>query len=343
MPNPLRTAKAFFGPDTAPVSHTEKIISACGGFLGILLVYFVSLQFIGTHGSALVVASMGASAVLLFAVPHGQLSQPWSVIGGHLVSAVIGVSCAKLFHDPAIASATAVGLAIGAMYYLRCLHPPGGATALIAVVGGGEVHALGYLFVLTPVLINVFVILAVAVLVNYAFAWRRYPASLAKRPHVQHDAVKGDDGGEISHGDLVYALRKLDSFVDVSEEDLAEIFALANEHAHQTQLDVDDIHKGRAYSNGRYADDWSVRQIVDESRSPRPDKDQVIYKIVAGRGRRGSGMCTRQEFARWARYEVVRNENSWQRAPSNPAITHTPASPHRRRKRRFIAAGQPAK
>ena len=225
-------ALALYRNEAHPASHTERVVSAVGGFLGILLILLVSGHELGLQGAATVVASMGASAVLLFAVPHGSLSQPWSVVGGHLVSAVIGVTCARWIHDPLTAAALAVGLAIGAMYYLRCIHPPGGATALVAVVGGPAVHALGYGYVLAPVLLNVLVIGTVAVLVNYPFRWRRYPQRLI-RP-VAAPAPLHQHAGEkyvIAHSDLVYALSELDSFIDVSEGDLLRIYDLAVRHA----------------------------------------------------------------------------------------------------------------
>ena len=154
------------------------------------------------------------------------MAQPWSLVGGHLVSAFIGVSCALLIPSPALAAAAAVGFAIGAMYYARCIHPPGGATALSAVVGGSSVHALGYQFVLTPVLINVLIILAVAVLFNGLFHWRRYPAFLTNIGH-QVEVSRHDRRVPISHEDFVYALSEIDTFVDITEEDLLEIYALA--------------------------------------------------------------------------------------------------------------------
>ena len=160
-------------------SHIEKWLSTAGGLAGILGVALISQSQLGLTGSASIIASMGSSAVLLFAVPHGPLSQPWSVFGGHLVSAIVGVSCAKLIPDPMFAAAVAVALAIGAMHYLRCIHPPGGATALGAVVGGDVVHQMGYQFVLTPVMLNATTILLVAVLFNAPFAWRRYPVAWA--------------------------------------------------------------------------------------------------------------------------------------------------------------------
>lgn len=156
--------------------HLEKWISALGGLVSLSGILLISHASLGLEGASTLVASMGASAVLLFAVPHGPLSQPWPLLGGHTVSALIGISCAKLLQDPVLAAALAVALAIGAMHYLNCIHPPGGATALSAVVGGEAVHQLGYQYLLTPVLFNAVTILLIAVLFNYPFHWRRYPA-----------------------------------------------------------------------------------------------------------------------------------------------------------------------
>ena len=216
----------FLGIEANRVSHTEKLISAAGGFAGILLTIVVCSYFLEIDQAILIIPSMGASAVLLFAVPHSAMAQPWSLVGGHLVSAFIGVSCALLIPSPALAAAAAVGFAIGAMYYARCIHPPGGATALAAVIGGPSVSTLGYQFLLTPVLINVLVILLVAVLFNAFFRWRRYPAYWSLE--VAGPAQARDDGYEpIEHADLVYALSQIDSFIDVSEEDLLRIYDLA--------------------------------------------------------------------------------------------------------------------
>jgi CBS-domain-containing membrane protein len=208
------------------VSEREHWVSALGALLGILAVMWVGEIWLGKNGGLLAVASMGAASVLLFAAPHGALSQPWPVFGGNIVSALIGVTCARwLGDDPMLAASLAVALSIAAMYSLRCLHPPGGATALYAVLGGDAVHALGYGYAFNPVLIDVVILLAVAVTFNYPFAWRRYPQSWhLRRP------VKVSDTAEksmIPHSSLVYALSQIDTFVDVSEEDLQQIYALA--------------------------------------------------------------------------------------------------------------------
>jgi len=299
----------FFGVELSPVSHTERILSALGGFLSIYGILQISLHFIGIEAATLIVASMGASAVLLFAVPHGPLSQPWPLVGGHMVSAIVGVSCARLIPDTVAAAALAVSLAIAVMHYLRCIHPPGGATALSAVVGGASVQALGYQFVLTPVLLNVLVIFLVAVIFNYPFAWRRYPASLKPVVAGGSPAAKPP----ISHEDLVYALSEVDSFIDVSEQDLLAIYELATKRAQAGEYAAADLRLGHYYSNGKYGAEWSVRRIIDESSGDDASGGMVIFKVLAGDGRRTTGVVTREEFARWARHEVYREDENWRR------------------------------
>ncbi len=212
------------GIELSPVSHRERLVSALGGLLGILLVYVVSRFALDGTSSPIMSFSMGSTAVMLFAVPHGPLSQPWPLLGGHLLSGLIGITCLLHVPEPMLAGSLAVGLSIGAMHYLRCLHPPAGATALVAAMGGDTVRALGYGFVAAPVMLNVLIILAVAIVFNFLFPWRRYPLFLMRamapaRPEPGYAAI--------SHEDFVYALTQMDSFIDVSEEDLLRIYALA--------------------------------------------------------------------------------------------------------------------
>ncbi len=226
-----RGIRRFMQVQVSPVSHTERLVSAAGGFLGVFLTVLASRMLVGPGGAALVIASMGASAVLLFAVPHGTLSQPWPLLGGHLISALIGVCCAKFIPNPLIAAAAAVSISIGAMHLLRCIHPPGGATALTAVLGGDAIHSLGFQYIVTPVLINAVIILIVAVAFSFPFSWRRYPANWAK-PRRSTEA-KTTHHSNISHADFVAALRKMDSFIDVNEQDLLRIYDLVTDAAQQ--------------------------------------------------------------------------------------------------------------
>ncbi len=309
----MKIINEILGIAQTPVSHAEKSVSALGGFVGILCIFIISQWAVGSNVAALMVASMGASAVLLFAVPHGPLSQPWSLFGGHIVSAIVGVSCAKFIPNEVFAASLAVGAAIGAMYYLRCIHPPGGATAISAVIGGDTVHELGYQYVFTPVLLNVLVILLVAIIFNYAFAWRRYPTYLHRHYSPPTPASPEAQSSHIAHEDFVYALSEIDSFVDIDEHDLLRIYDIATRKSKEYGSLIEHITIGGFYSNGENGDDWSVRQIVDESRSDDKSKDMLIFKVVAGRDKRSSGYCTRTDFLRWANHQVVRDEQTWKK------------------------------
>ena len=303
----------YLGYERYRVGHTEKLASAVGAFLGILLVFYSSSYFIPDASSYLIVASMGASAVLLFAVPHGPLSQPWPLIGGHLISAVIGVTCAKFIPDVFIAGSVAVGLAVAAMYYFHCIHPPGGATALSAVVGGNAVHQLGYQFVLSPVLINVIAIISVAICFNYFFKWRRYPVYLALKQAAAENTESDSTYGAITHEDFVYALSEFESFIDISENDLLKIYSLVTRRHHSANIQYQNLQNGHYYSNGEHGELWSIRQIVDWSEADESGEEKLIYKIIVGDNRRGSGVMTKNEFSRWAKYEVERDEDNWRR------------------------------
>ena len=221
----LSLVRRHLGIELAPVGHLERMVSALTGMIAIFVLVALECGVPGDPGAALLVASMGSSCVLLFAVPHGALSQPWSVLVGHLVSAVIGVTAARFVPDLALASALAVGISIGAMHYLRAIHPPGGATALTAVIGGAQVHDLGYTFVLTPVLINALLMVVAAVVINMAFAWRRYPAALAPASAKR----KPSPDQELSHADFIAALQRIGTFVDISEDEFTLLRKLMRE------------------------------------------------------------------------------------------------------------------
>ena len=209
----------WIGIELIEVSWKEKLLSTLGGLVAIYLLIELSHWALPEAGAGAVVASMGASAVLLFAVPHGALSQPWPVIGGHAVSAIIGVACARVLHNPQIAAALAVGLSIGAMHHFKCIHPPGGATAFTAVMGGESIRSLGFNFVCFPVLVNASAIVLMAILINCGFKWRRYPAAFAGAGKQLFKTGYQPP----THEQVVEAIRSLDSFVDITERDLLRL------------------------------------------------------------------------------------------------------------------------
>jgi len=207
--------------------YREKVISGVGGFLGILAILLVSDFFLDPEVAVFIVPSMGASAVLLFAAPHVPFSQPWNVFAGHIISAIIGVACWQWIPDYVLAASMSVGLAIGVMYLTRCTHPPGGATALAAVIGSEKLHHLGYGYVYEPILLNTVTILVVAVAFNALFKWRQYPASLPFKKKKVPEPVHGY--APINHEDFVFALSNIDTFVDIDEDDLLKIYQLATQ------------------------------------------------------------------------------------------------------------------
>ena len=151
--------------------------SGIGAFLGILAVYEIGhIDRFLIQDTLFLVGSFGASAILIYGVPKSPYAQPRNLILGHCISAVIGVTCALLIDiSPGLAAALAVSLALMGMHLTKSLHPPGGATALIAVIGGDEVHQLSYWYVFSPILTGAVIMLVVALLVNNMSSYRRYP------------------------------------------------------------------------------------------------------------------------------------------------------------------------
>ncbi len=163
-------------------SISDLIWSFIGSFCGISLVSVINLHMITLSDIALLIGSFGATAVLIYGVPESPLAQPRNVFGGHVISAIIGVTMYKFFYTtPWLASALAVSCAIFAMQLTRTIHPPGGATALIATIGSEKIKLLGYKFVLYPVAAGVVLLLIVAFFINVASRYRKYPVKNFKK------------------------------------------------------------------------------------------------------------------------------------------------------------------
>ena len=166
------------GTTTSPprVSISEVIWSWIGSFLGIAAVGLVHFNMLTDSDMVMIIGSFGASAVLIYGAIKSPLAQPRNLIGGHVISAVIGVACFQLLGDQMwLASAVAVATAIAVMHLSKTLHPPGGASALIAVIGSDQIHALGYLYALIPAGSGAVVMLIVALVVNNIPKSRYYP------------------------------------------------------------------------------------------------------------------------------------------------------------------------
>ena len=226
----MKGIQAWLGIERDETGWGEKIVASLGAFLAIAGMIGLGRHFFGPSPESFIALSMGATAFLLFVVPLGKLSQPWPVLAGHVLSALVGVTCHKLIPDTMLAAACAVGFAILGMQLLGCLHPPGGSTALIAVLAGPKVSAMGYSFVLWPVGVNALGLVLFAVAFNFWFPWRRYPARF-HRPKTSDMARAG-----ISHEAVVAAVRSMDSFIDVTEDDILRLYkSLAAEDPTKTR------------------------------------------------------------------------------------------------------------
>ncbi|GAB3288251.1 HPP family protein [Parahaliea aestuarii] len=308
-----RATASFLGIGPGNTSHREKLLSAIGAFIGILCLNLAAPQLWGEAGM-LIATSIGASTVLLFAIPHGPLSQPWPVLLGYSVSAAIGVSCARFIPDPALAAACAVGGAVLAMHYLRCLHPPGGAAALAAVVGGEQVRALGYDYLLSPILYNALLMVAVAVAFNIWFRHRRYPTHLSHigtRTPVATKAGAAGTGQQVTHEDMAWALQQMDLYVDVSPEDLCELFELAGEHARDSTAAEVAIVPDAYYSNGLTGFQWQVLRVEEIADAGNERRARVYFQVVHGPSLGEHSSLPLKDFRQHARVRVRREQGHW--------------------------------
>ncbi|WIJ26401.1 HPP family protein [Devosia sp. RR2S18] len=209
-------------PNLVPVSGQERLRAALGAFAGILVTGIVTAAAVGSDaGTPLLMAPIGASAVLLFAVPTSPLAQPWSILAGNCLAALVGVTAAILIPQPLVAAAFAVAVSIGLMLTCRCLHPPSGAVALTAVIGGPAITELGYGFILWPVGLNSVLLLLLALLFN-KLTGKEYP-------HRPSPSVGSGGGGSlgVTIEDLTTAIKERDEVVPIDPADLDEVLQRA--------------------------------------------------------------------------------------------------------------------
>lgn len=220
----------FALPAPLAAGPREILLGTLGAGIGLLLTEWINRLILGASQPWFVIP-MGATAVLLFCVPASPLAQPWPALAGNTLSALVGVASYQLLGETGMALALAGLVAIGTMFVLRCLHPPGGAMALTAVLGGTAVHELGYGFALVPVLANTVAMLLFALLYNNLVG-RRYPHHAPSRPHphATRDPLPSARLG-LRTDDLDAALASFGEVLDIDREDLEEIMVRAQMHA----------------------------------------------------------------------------------------------------------------
>jgi CBS domain-containing membrane protein len=211
-------------PAAVAVDARERGRAALGALLGVALAALLCrLMAAQLDVSMWLMAPLGASAVLVFALPASPLAQPWAVLAGNTTSALVGVACVLLIPDIALAAALATGVAILVMFATRSLHPPGGAVALFAVLAGAQ----SPWFALFPVACNSLLLLCAGVVYN-RLTGRDYPHRQA--------AAATSVGSRFTSADLDAALSHYGQVLDVSRADLAELLNLAEAQAYQRRL-----------------------------------------------------------------------------------------------------------
>ena len=278
---------------TVPLS--EQLRASFGALAALALASAVSMWWLGNAGVWLI-APMGASAVLLFCLPGSPLAQPWAVIGGNVVSALAGVACFKLCGGHWVAAPLAGGVAIGAMFALRCLHPPGGAVALTAVLAGPAVHALGFQFALLPVALNSALMVVAALAVNNA-SGKRYPHAQGSRldnPHATGDVIPGARLG-FQREDLDEVLEHYGQVLDVSRDDLENIIIATETHAYSRRFGV--VTCGAIMSTHALTAQFST-ELGEAWRMMR--YHQVHAISVLNRARRVIGIVSQGDFLRYS-------------------------------------------
>lgn len=282
----------------------ERLRSCTGALVGIATVGVTMRLLPGVPGlMPLLVAPMGASAVLLFAVPASPLAQPWSIIGGNLVAATVGVACAQWIADPITAAAVAIACAIGGMFALRCVHPPSGAVALTAVVGGPAIHSLGFSFVLEPIALQSAILLSAA-LAYHALTGHRYPHGGARAEAKPLAGGAAPARGGFTRGDLDAVLKRRGEWLDVDPDDLETLLRETEMQAYARtfgQLKCADLMTKHAIEVAPSTSVTAALTLLDRHRVK-------ALPVVDGEGRL-AGIVTRADLTR----QLRRPPPLWQR------------------------------
>ncbi|WP_310013890.1 HPP family protein [Brucella pseudogrignonensis] len=242
------------------------MIACFGALIGICLTGFITAAILGKSiALPIIVAPIGASAVLLFAVPASPLAQPWSIIGGNVISALVGITVVQFVDNHVLAIGLGVGLAIAAMSFGRCLHPPGGAAALTAIIGGPTVTDLGYQFALIPVGLNsaMLVILGIAF---HKLTRRKYPHVPAAAPvntHKTSDLPASLRVG-FNSDDVSKALASIDETFDIDPSDLDRLLR---------QVELQALVRTQGKSRAK---DIMSRDVISITESDTPEKARAL-------------------------------------------------------------------
>ncbi len=267
---------------------TERLRAVFGAMLGVLLTAALSL-WVSSDSAVWLIAPVGASAVLVFTAPASPLAQPWPVVAGNTLSALVGLQCAHWLPGPMLAAALAVGLAIALMMLMRCLHPPGGAVALLMVL----MHEQSLAFVLFPVLTNS-VLLVLAGMVYNSLSGHPYPH------RVVAGAMPGTGQGvRVSEQDLRAALKDYKEVLDVAPDELARLLRRA-----------EGIASERLWGSLMCRDIMTPEPVTADFRAPLSEAWGLMQRMqikalpVVDQNRQVTGILTQGDVLRHAGHDI---------------------------------------
>ena len=244
----------------------------------------------------MIVASMGASAIILFFIPSSPLAQPWPFVGGQLISAVVGMACALNIAETSTAAATAVGGSIFLMLIMRCLHPPAAATSLTPIMAGESLTSLGYSFIIVPVAINVLTMLCLAIIINRWVMKRNYPSPLPIKKVInqRHRIIEPSHQVGFTEQDLSLALEKNDVFIDMTHAALSKLL---------TQVEMNTFQRIRGTIS---CADIMIRDVISVEFGTEVEqaweimrKNKLKAMPVIDSARRVIGIVTWNDFFKW--------------------------------------------
>ncbi len=223
---------------TALPGATPKawVIASMGALLGISLTGFVTAALMGTDlRLPFLMIPLAASSVILYVLPTGPLARPWAIVVGHTVSALVGVLVAHAVQQPVLAAGIAVALSIVAMAVTGSLHPPGGSTALLAVLGGPVVQAAGYHYALVPVGLNAVLLVLSGIVYHRWVSGHPYP-------HVLPDSsrIPEASGFDIRAEDIDAAVVRYGEILDIERQDVEVLVREIERAALQRRLGAND-------------------------------------------------------------------------------------------------------
>lgn len=302
----LRTALLA---DTLAVSASERRHAALGALLGIALSLW-ALKGLPLHGFWLL-APIGASAIILFGMPASPVAQPWPVIGGYLCAVFAGFVSATFISSPVMAAGIAVALCLWLMARLNCIHPPGGALALLIVFDQATFMS-SRTHTLELVAANVGLLMLTATLINNLIPGRSYPHRPVPVEPLLHDTQDPSPlhRGDLNHEDIVIAMRKMDTFIDIREDDLVKLYQFAIDHAFHRHVGLScaDVMSRDVISTSAdttLADAWTLLQQHRIKALPVVDDAQKL-----------TGIVTLSDF-----FRIAGRQQDWQRMPVAQVMT----------------------